>query len=225
MPKIRRVIPIDAAMHLVNRGNNKQYIFDSDADKLRYYQLMLELKEENRITIFHYCLMDNHPHLIVWLKYESRLSKFMKQLSLSYYSYYKKAYGYSGHLWQGRFKSNIIDTDSYLLQCGKYIEINPVRAGMVNSPAEYIFSSYNFYAYGKPDSLLTPSPAYLALSDSPEMRRKYYIEFVVDNSIINMQRLNKQRFIGSEDFIKKSEFLYGIKNEQLSRGRPKKLGK
>ena len=222
MPKIRRIIPVNAAMHLINRGNNRQYIFNNDADKLRYYSLALELKEENNITIFHYCLMDNHPHLIIWLNDESRLSKFMKQLSLSYYDYYKKTYGYSGHLWQGRFKSNIIDTDSYLLQCGKYIELNPVRARMVILPQDYLFSSYNFYAYGKPDSLLTQSPVYLALSDSQEARRKQYVDFAVDSSIINSGQLRKQQFIGSNDFIHKLENLYGVKNELNRRGRPKK---
>ena len=222
MPKMRRIIPVDAAVHLVNRGNNKQYIFNNDTDKLRYYSLMLELKQENNITIFHYCLMDNHPHLVVWLNDKSRLSKFMKQLSLSYYSYYKKAYGYSGHLWQGRFKSNIIDIDSYLLQCGKYIELNPVRARMVTLPQDYLFSSYNFYAYGKADSLLTPSPVYLALSSSPEARRKHYIDFVVDSSIINADRLKKQQFIGNLDFVEKLECLYGVKNEMFRHGRPKK---
>jgi len=222
MPKIRRIIPVNAAMHLISRGNNRQYVFNNDADKLHYYSLMLELKQENNITVFHYCLMDNHPHLIVWLNDKSRLSKFMKQLSLSYYTYYKKSYGYNGHLWQGRFKSNIIDTDSYLLQCGKYIELNPVRARMVGLPQDYLFSSYNFYAYSKPDSLLTPNPAYLTLSDSLEARRKQYIDFVVDGSIINADKLRKQQFIGTEHFVNKLELLYGVKNELLERGRPKK---
>jgi len=221
MTKTIRVIPVDAAMHLVNRGNNKQNLFNNDTDKLRYYSLMLELKQENSIDIFHYCLMDNHPHLIVWLNNQSKLSKFMKQLSLSYYSYYKKTYGHTGHLWQGRFKSNIIDTDSYLLMCGKYIELNPIRAGIVLQPQDYLFSSYKFYAYGKPDSLLTPSPVYLALSVSPEERKEQYIKFVVDGSIINTQKLSRQQFIGNQVFIQKLEHLYGIKKETLGLGRPK----
>lgn len=225
MTKNIRVIPVDAAMHLVNRGNNKQSIFNNDTDKLRYYSLMLELKQENSIDIFHYCLMNNHPHLIVWLNNQSKLSKFMKQLSLSYYSYYKKTYGHTGHLWQGRFRSNIVDTDVHLLMCGKYVELNPVRAGIVSQPQDYLFSSYKFYAYGKPDSLLTPSPEYLALSVSPEARKEQYIKFVVDDSIINTQRLYRHQFIGNQSFIQKSEQQYGIKNESLKPGRPKKLGK
>lgn len=225
MTKTIRVIPVDAAMHLVNRGNNRQQLFNNDADKLRYYSLMLELKQENNISIFNYCLMDNHSHMLVWLNNQSKLSKFMQQLSLSYYSYYKKTYGYVGHLWQGRFKSNIIDTDLYLLMCGKYIELNPVRAGIVSQPQDYLFSSYKFYACGKPDSLLTPSPAYLTLSDSPEVQKEQYIEFVVDGSIMNKQRLHRQQFIGNQAFVRKSEQLYGVKNEAGKQGRPKKLGK
>lgn len=221
MPKTKRIIPVDAAVHLINRGNNRQYLFNNDADKLRYYSLMLKLKQENNISIFHYCLMDNHPHLIAWLDEESRLSKFMKQLSLSYYNYYKDTYGHSGHLWQGRFKSNIIDTDSYLLQCGKYIELNPVRAKMVVLPQDYLFSSYNFYAYGKPDSLITPNPAYLALSDSPQIRRKHYIDFVIDSSIINSERLRKQQFIGTDGFVERLKKLYRVKNEHNKIGRPR----
>lgn len=223
MTKTIRVIPVDAAMHLVNRGNNRLFLFNNDTDKLRYYALLLKLKQENNISIFHYCLMNNHPHLIAWLNNQSRLSKFMKQLSLSYYSYYKKTYGYTGHLWQGRFKSNIVDTDAYLLMCGKYIELNPVRAGIVSQPQDYLFSSYKFYAYGKPDSLLTPSPAYLALAVSAETRKEQYIKFVVDGSIINTQKLRRQHFIGNKSFVQKSEQLYGIKNESFKPGRPKRL--
>jgi putative transposase len=146
----------------------------------------------------------------------------MKQVNLSYFSYYNKTYGYSGHLWQGRFKSNIIDTEVYLMQCGRYIELNPVRAGIVKLPEEYRFSSYNYYARGIPDRIITTSPAYIGLADSSVQRRKQYIEFVTDNSIINSEKLIKNLFIGSQAFIKKLQDYYGIENEGLKRGRPKR---
>jgi len=220
MTKIRRVIPVDAAVHVVTRGNNKQNVFRRDADKLYFYSLLLDLTQQNNILVFHYCLMDNHPHLLLWLDKESRLSKFMQQLCLSYYSYYSKRYGYCEHLWQGRFRSNIVNTDSYLLMCGKYIELNPVRSGRVATPQDYPFSSYKFYAYGKKDPLLTPSPTYLALSTSTERRRLEYVEFIVDSTIINGDKLEKFQFIGSRVFVANSEALYGVKNEVLKRGRP-----
>ncbi len=184
MSRTKRSIPINAAMHIVCRGNNKQNIFIGEGDKLRYYSLLKTFKEENKLSIFHYCLMNNHAHLIVWLNEKSKVSRFMKQVNLTYFNYFNKIYNYVGHLWQGRFKSNIIDDDSYLLQCGKYIELNPVRAGLVYHPQDYAFSSYNYYANGKPDSLITNNPVYTGLSDSEEQRRNLYVKFVVDDKLV-----------------------------------------
>lgn len=223
MPRTKRLIPVNLAMHIISRGNNSQNVFHQEKDKIHYYSLLRNLKGEDKITVFHYCLMNNHIHLIVWLNDQSRLSRFMKQVNLCYFNYYKKIYGYSGHLWQDRFKSNIIDTDSYLLQCGKYIELNPVRAGIVNLPEEYRFSSYSHYAKGVYDPIVTDSPTYLGLSDSLEKRRKRYIEFVVDSYIINSENLSRHLFIGSETFIKKLEKYYEIRDLKLKRGRPQKI--
>ncbi|MDD5154939.1 MAG: transposase [Candidatus Omnitrophica bacterium] len=221
MPRTKRLIPVNLAMHIICRGNNGQKIFYQEKDKRYYYDLLKNLKEVNKIKIFHYCLMDNHMHLIVWLSLESSVSKFMKQVNLCYFNYFKKTYGYCGHLWQGRFKSNVVDTDSYLLQCGKYIELNPVRATMVGFPEEYRFSSYNHYAKGKSDPLVTDSFTYMSLSNDSQSRMKQYIEFVVDESIINAELFARQQFIGGEVFIKKLQDYYGIRNKGLKRGRPK----
>ncbi|MDD5432368.1 MAG: transposase [Candidatus Omnitrophica bacterium] len=222
MPRIKRIVSCNSALHVICRGNNKNNVFHCDNDKLRYYSLLNELKNENKIDILHYCLMDNHVHLILNLKPESKLSRFMKQLNLTYFYYYSKLYDYCGHLWQDRFKSNIIEVDSYLLQCGKYIELNPVRAGVVSHPAEYRFSSYNCYAKGKPDSLITLSPAYLGLSDSATSRQKQFIDFVIDGSIINSDVLAKKLYIGSQAFIDKLQEYYQTKNRRDSKGRPPK---
>lgn len=172
MPRAKRIIPYDAALHVISRGNNRNKTFHSDNDKLRYYTLLRGLKDENKVDILHYCLMDNHAHLILYLNPGNTVSKFMKQVNLTYFHYYRKTYGYFGHFWQDRFKSNIIEMDSYLLQCGKYIELNPVRAGIVDHPADYAFSSYKFYADGKVDTLISPSPAYLGLSDLVVLRQR-----------------------------------------------------
>lgn len=222
MPRSKRIIPCNAALHVICRGNNRQFVFHNDSDKLKYYTLLRELKEENRIDIFHYCLMDNHVHIILFLKPENTVSRFMKQVNLSYFHYYRKLYSYFGHFWQDRFKSNIIEIDSYLLQCGKYIELNPVKAGMVSDPGQYRFSSYSFYAKGKQDSLITPSPAYLALADSVQLRQKQYVDFVVDSDIINSQELARKLYIGSQNFISKLQEYSQIKNRREVRGRPPK---
>jgi len=223
MPRTSRYIPPqDAALHIMTRGNNHQCLFNSDEDKIRYLLLLRRLKDENNLDIFHYCLMNTHVHLIVWLRKNSCLSKFMKQINLCYYNYYNKIYGYAGHLCQGRFKSNVIDTDRYLLQCGKYIELNPVRANMVNSPEAYRFSSYNYYAFGIPDSIISPSPTYSEISPKEELRRKHYIKFVLDSSMVNSKILDTQLFIGNDAFIAKQEERFKVKNISLVRGRPRK---
>lgn len=222
MPRVRRILPHDAALHVICRGNNRNDIFHGDNDKLRYYALLKELKEENKIDILHYCLMDNHLHIVLRLNPESRASRFMKQVNLTYFHYYRKLYGYVGHFWQDRFKSNVIQMDSHLLQCGKYIELNPVRAGIVEHPAEYAFSSYNLYAGGKPDALVTLSPAYLGISDSELLRQRQYVDFVLDGSIINTGILAKKLCIGSQAFISKLQEYYSIKDRREKKGRPPK---
>jgi len=222
MPRTRRLIPEDSAVHIMCRGNNKQNIFHNDSDKLYYWRVLMELKVENNVDIFHYCIMDNHVHLIVWLTRASNFPKFMKQLNLLYYNYYKRTYGYCGHVWQGRYKSNIIQNDAHLLQCGKYIELNPVRAGIVSLPEEYAFSSYRHYACGRPDAVVSDSPVYLDLADQPQARRERYIEFVVDSSIINSKRLASQAFIGSKEFVSRLNQYYGIKERISKGGRPPK---
>jgi putative transposase len=222
MPRTKRVIPYNAVLHVVSRGNNRQKVFHSENDKLRYYTLLKQLKEENKLDILHYCIMDNHVHLILKLNTESSLSKFMKQLNLTYFCYYRKLYNYIGHLWQDRFKSNIIELDSYLFQCGKYIELNPVRAGVVDHPSKYLFSSYSFYARGKTDTLLTPSPIYLGLSDSAISRQKQYIDLVIDDNMINSKMLRKKLYIGSKTFVNQLQEYYKIKERRDNRGRPSK---
>lgn len=225
MPRIKRIVPSDAALHVYCRGNNRNNTFCSDNDKLKYYTLLSELRDENKIDILHYCLMDNHLHLIVHLHPQSSLSKFMKQANLTYFHYYRKIYGYFGHFWQDRFKSNIIEADSHLLQCGKYIELNPVRAGIVSHPADYLYSSYRFYAEGRPDSIITPSPTYLGLADSAISRRKHYIDFVVDGDIINSEVFKKNLYIGNQPFINRLQECYKIKNRREARGRPPRADK
>jgi len=208
-------------MHIMCRGNNKQVVFKSTDDKRYYYYLIRELKQENKITIYHYCIMNNHVHLLVWVNTQSNISRFMQQISLAYFRYYQKTYKYCGHLWQGRFKSNIINTDCYLLQCGKYIELNPVRAGLVVNADEYEFSSYNFYAKNSTDFVVTPNPLYIQLHKRKEERTGEYANYEINNRVINTQSFREKYFIGDEDFVKTMEEQYRIPKPKKS-GRPRK---
>ncbi|MGA2532527.1 MAG: transposase [Candidatus Aminicenantales bacterium] len=222
MPRTRRLVPEDLPLHIWIRGNNKQWIFRAPEDKEYYLAQLYRFKQPHEIVIYHYCLMDNHIHIILGVRRSEGLSRFMLRVNLSYFSLYRDKYGYCGHFFQNRFHSNIIDSDPYLLQCGKYIELNPVRAKMVEAPEHYQFSSYPYYALGAEDPLVSPDPAYLALSSVPEKRRTLYTTFVVDPSTVSSQRLRDQRYIGSDAFIKKAEAFWGFPNKKHPVGRPPK---
>jgi len=133
MPRIFRILPDEGVMHLLTRGNNRQQIFKDDVDYKAYLYFLQRYKQENSIIVYHYCLVPNHVHLIVALNSKSNLSRFMKQLNLSYFQHFSKRYSHCGHLWQGRFKSLIISEDGYLITCGRYIESNPVKAQLVKN--------------------------------------------------------------------------------------------
>ena len=118
--------------------------------------------------------MTNHVHMVMKPGANSSLSNIMKTINQAFSLHRKRTYGFRGQLWQGRFKSTIIKDESYLLTCGIYIELNPVRASMVSEPDQYEGSSYKAYAYGKPDDLVTPSPAYASIGLTDEERRRTY---------------------------------------------------
>lgn len=222
MPRIRRLLTPFFPHHIMSRGNNRQDIFLSRRHKTEYCNRIMRYKQVNRIHINHYCLMDNHIHFIISLEADSTLSKFMKQLNLSYYHLFKSDTEFCGHFLQGRYKSNIIDNDPYFMHCGKYIELNPVRADMVSTPEDYSFSSYRFYAKGINDPMITPDVWYLRLGQSAEERRRRYREFVIENKVVNSEALRSQLYVGSPGFIRRMEAHLGIKNVRNSRGRPKK---
>lgn len=133
----------------------------------RYY-------EPYGVRIFHYCLMHNHVHLLIRAADLSRLSKFMHSVQRGYHHYYRKKYTQFGHLFQGRYKSLPIDDEKYLLECGRYIERNPVAAKIVSKPGEWEYSSYSNYAEGRGVAWVQLSPAYLGLAPQESDRRGLY---------------------------------------------------
>jgi putative transposase len=203
------------------RGNNKQIIFTNNEEKSYFLYLVHLKKQLSGVHIYYYCLMDNHIHLIVRLEPQANLSRFMKQVLLAYYSLFKNKHEYVGHLFQGRFKSIIIETQSYLIQCGKYIELNPVRAGIVLYPSDYAFSSYRFYAQGTFDPLITPDPIYLSLGDTDSVRQALYKKLIINENMVSSEKLRSHLYLGSEEFVKKMEGNFGIRNIGLVKGRPK----
>jgi putative transposase len=222
MARCARLVSHDLPMHIMNRGNNRQLIFTNDEEKSYFLYLLHSKKRMNGIHIYHYCIMDNHLHLIVHLEPQADLSKFIKQVFLAYYSFFKNKHEYVGHLFQGRFKSIIIDTESYLIQCGKYIELNPVRAEIVSSPGDYAYSSYRFYAQGTFDPLSTPDPIYAGLGATDSARQTLYRKMVIDDKMVNSEKLRSHLYLGSEEFVNRMQERFGIRNIGLKKGRPTK---
>lgn len=216
MPRQARILPPDGAYHIVGRGNNRQDIFLDDSDKDKYLELISRFKEDHPLSLFHYCLMTNHIHLLLETNNKTDLPTFMKRLNLAYFHHFKKKYGYAGHFWQDRFKSFLIEQDNYLLVCGKYIELNPVRAKMVDDPSEYAYSSYGFYVKGEKSDILEPNPLFLELSDNKGDRQNAYRDFVLPDEKIEKF---KGPFWGSEKFVAKMKKRLEYKETSLRQGR------
>ena len=222
MPRAARICVEDGVFHILAKGNNKQKIFEDESDYNVYKNILKKLKEEQPFNLYHWCLMSNHVHMIIETNEKTKLSKMMKRLGLFYYSCYKKKYGYAGHFWQDRFKSLLIDKDEYLLACGLYIERNPVRARIVKSAKDYLHSSYNYYAYGREDGLTDLDPLYAGLGRTLKEREITYRNLTVDIEKNISGAMFGQLFLGKEDFMKKMENKFKVRNVRLGKGRPRK---
>ena len=160
--------------HVIARGNNKTSLFHGDPDFEEFVKIVKDYLGRQPVKIHHYCLMTNHFHLLVWAESLKTLSQFMHGIQRSYHHYYRKKHTWFGHLFQGRYRSLAIENEGHLLDCGRYIERNPVRAKMVKDPKGWKYSSYRFYAYGKKNDLVTLSAAYKALANNDRDRQKLY---------------------------------------------------
>ena len=183
MPRQPRLLLSQSYYHIMARGNNKNIIFKEKEDYAFYLHLILKYKKEHPFNLYHYCLMPNHIHLLIQTNKASDFPTLMKKVNLSYYHYFKKKYGWTGHLYQGRFKSKPVGKDEYFIQCGKYIELNPTRANIAKDPQDYPYSSYIHYSQGKQDKLITDNFYYEGLGKDDEERQLKYQELLIDKTI------------------------------------------
>ncbi|MCM8799613.1 MAG: transposase [Candidatus Omnitrophica bacterium] len=155
--KPKRVVLDGAVYHITVRGNQKQKTFLEEVDFLNYFKILRHYKKKYRFKLYAYCLMPNHVHLILEVENSKNLSKIMQGINLSYTIYFNKKYQKVGHLWQGRYKSKIIQKDKYLIDCIEYVELNPVRSGLVENPFDYPWSSWR-ERFGKENKHLIDTP-------------------------------------------------------------------
>jgi len=203
MPYLARTYQLKHSLlyHIINRGNARSEVFHEEKDYRFYIDLLKKYSNTHNFNIYHWVLMPNHYHLLIEIEKPENLSKVMAGLTRSYVYYYHKKYQTSGHLWQGRFKSQPIQKELYLLTCGRYIERNPVKAGIVKKAEDYPYSSAAYYVYGSDDSLTTEDPIFEDLSNDPLKRREKYREFLLDfNTEEDLIFSNLETPQGSEEF-------------------------
>jgi len=223
MPRRHRFVVDDAYYHILNRGNNKKRIFEEEKDYEQFLKIMTIYFADARIEIIHYALMPNHYHLIVKIKDRESLKRSLQQLNQGYGRYYRKKYGGVGYFWQGRYKSFLIESGKYLLECGIYIELNPVRAGLAEKPEYYKWSSYQLYGEGKENRIITLSPEYEGLAQTKEDRMQAYREMLKFRfeEKRKLERYFKRGVYGSGEFEKTLKGK-GLSELWSHRGRPKK---
>jgi putative transposase len=178
MARLPRLTLADMPHHVIQRGNNRQPIFVDRADHERLLGLLADNAARLGIALHAYVLMDNHFHLLATPDSTTGLPQFMQSVGRSYVRYFNDRHGRSGTLWEGRYRSTLIQTDRYLMTCMAYIDLNPVRAGMAADARDYPWSSHGHYAGLRRDKLLTPHPLYWELGNTPFAREAAYVELV-----------------------------------------------
>ena len=176
MPRRPRIIVPDIPLHIIQRGNNRQACFYSEEDYLFYLESLEEYVKGTGCLIHSYVLMTNHVHLLLTPSRKDSAGALMKLLGQRYVQYINRTYKRSGTLWEGRFRSCVIQEDIYLFACQRYIEMNPVRAGMVDHPGEYRWSSYQSNGQGRESNLISFHPLYLSLGKTETERQLAYQE-------------------------------------------------
>ncbi len=176
MPRKARFNLLGVPQHVIQRGNNREPCFFSEADYIRYLEDLQTAADKHQCHIHAYVLMTNHVHILVTPFNDVGISLMMQSLGRRYVKYINHTYHRTGTLWEGRYKASLVDSERYLLTCMQYIESNPVRASMVEHPGDYKWSSYIDNAYGRLSFNLNPHPLYLSLGNSSEQRREAYRE-------------------------------------------------
>lgn len=167
-----------AIYHIMCRGNNRQEIFRDDMDRSIYIERLVHAKEKYRCTVLSYCLMTNHVHLQLETS-DVEIWKMMKQLNMRYVMYFNRKYNSVGHLFQGRYRAELIKTYGHIIRISRYIHLNPVVAGMVDAPSEYPWSSYRDYIGEGANRVVTPNRI---LDYFPNQSRELYRKYVEEHS-------------------------------------------
>lgn len=225
MARLPRLSIPGLAHHIVQRGNDRQAIFHDSAD----YGFMLALLAENcrrfGVALHGYVFMTNHFHLLATPAAADGIPLLMQALGRRYVRHFNQRHGRSGTLWEGRYRSTVLDADSYLLACMAYMDLNPVRGGLAGAPVDYAWSSHAHYAGARTDPLLSPHPLYWDLGNTPFAREVAYSQFVAAGVSTELQLALTDSVLtgwplGSLDFVNDLRQRTGRRVEKSKAGRP-----
>lgn len=229
MPRRARLRIEGLPLHLIQRGNNRTSCFFSEGDYRLYLGLLQELAPKHGCHVHAYVLMTNHVHLLLTPRAAPSASLLMKHLGQRYVQYVNRTHGRTGSLWEGRFRSSIVDSDGYFLRCQRYVELNPVRARMVAHPREYPWSSHDANALGAPSLLVVPHDEYLTLGSDPQERSASYRallqEVMSDRELEEIRSAVNGGFaLGGEAFKARLDSILGRRTSAARPGRPRTRG-
>jgi putative transposase len=213
--------------HVIVRGNNRNELFRDDADRHIFLKFLQQGLELTACELHAYVLMSNHVHLLATGHAPGELSALMHRLSGLFARVMNLRWGRSGTLFEGRFRSSLVDSEAYLLTCMRYIELNPVRAGMVRAPGDYFWSSYRDNASGDPPPPLFAHPLYRRLGSTPAVRsieyRRLFRSGVTEEDLTRIRLSARQsRALGSEEFCARMSQLIQHDVTPVPQGRPRK---
>jgi len=227
MPRRTRIHLDGLPLHIVQRGHNRAACFFDDQDRRAYLGWLQEALAREHCRLHAYVLMTNHIHLLLTPEQAAHVPLVRISVGRRYVQYINHTYGRTGTPWDGRYKSSLVQADTYLLLCQRYIELNPVRAGMVDDPAGYRWSSYRANALGEADAIVTAHPPYLALGADDDARRAAYRALfrsaLEDQPLSDLRlALNQDQPLGNDRFYREVEAMTGQRRELRKRGRPRK---
>ena len=227
MARLPRFIIPGEPQHVIVRGNNRTEIFCAEADYRFYLEKLQFACKKHGCEVHAYVLMTNHVHMLMTPHAEQSLSKTLQMVGRYYVQYYNYCCQRTGTLWEGRYKATLIDTEAYLLTCMRYIELNPVRAGMVSHPSEYPWSSYHCNALGQPNDLVAPHLEYRRLGATDEVRQAAYRQLfkhrISECSVREIREAtNKGWVLGSDRFKARIQRQLARRVEPAARGGDRK---
>jgi putative transposase len=227
MSRYPRTIVPNVPLHITQRGNNRLPSFFCAADFLVYLDLLRNAASESSCQVHAFVLMTNHVHLLISPSDTEGPAALMKSLGERYVQYVNRRHGRTGTLWEGRYRSCLVQCERYLMVCHRYIELNPVRAGMVSDPLSYLWSSYRCNAYGEPNAVISPHALYTGLGDDGVTRERAYRELC--NEALGLDMLKRVRIatqrstaLGSPEFAHEMSNLTGQWMSMRDGGRPRK---